>query len=359
MVFKCRDSWRATWQENGKRRTKSFPSKNEAALFEAELKAGVTTVLTREQESTTFAQWAAKWFEIYAKVEKSETTWAHDEAAIRMHLNPVLGHLKLQEIRKSHGNDLKAALVAKGLNPKTANNYLILAKKILNVAVDFELIPASPFQLVKNLKAPKAKFAYWTSEESEKFLTRCRPLDPELADIVTVALRTGMRIGEMMALQRQDLDFEHKLIRIAATWSRPLGKRFERSKNFDVGYARMTGEVFEILSAIKLLKPEQFVFRHEKMRFFRRDLRKMCERARVQTLSPHGLRHSFASQLAAAGVDIFKIQKMMRHKTVQMTERYAHLTIDDLRAAVAVLEKPHALRPQDSSEAPSKLKVSN
>lgn len=356
MVFKCRDSWRATWQENGKRRTKSFPSKNEATLFEAELKAGVTTVLTKEQESTTFAKWCERWHQDYARIEKSESTWEHDLTAIRLHLAPVIGGLKLSDIKKSHGNDLKTALVEKGLSPKTVNNVLLLAKKILSFAVDYELIPASPFQNVKPLKCPKPKFRFWTKEESDKFLKRCRELDPELANIVTVALHTGMRLGEMQGLQRKDIDFTTKTIRVAATWNKRLNKRLERAKNFEVGYVRMTSEVEVIMSMRKLMKPDQYVFRKGKMDNVRRDLQAMCDKANVQKITFHDLRHSFASQLAIAGVDIFKIQRMMRHKSVGMTERYAHLTQESLFEAVQVLCRPQSARsePQITADASGK-----
>jgi integrase len=330
-MFRDRDKWRVRWREGSKSRTKSFDTKNEAALFEARLKSGNLSVPTKEVEQMTFRKWADKWFEVYAKVEKSESTWHDDLAALRNHILPIIGDLRLSEIKKSHGQDLKAALIAKGRKEKTVNNVLQTAKKVLAVAVDYELIPSNPWQLVKNLKVPEQDFDFWTKEESDKFLKRCRELRPEFADYVTVAIHTGLRWGEMKALQRKDIDFDGNTITVCRTFNRKLKKVLPRTKNKGIGRVDMSPEVAAIMRTKMLMKPDQFIF-DEAMTSNSWDyIGFMCEKAGVRKIGIHDLRHTCASQLAIAGVPLYKISKHLRHRNMKQTERYAHLSAESMR----------------------------
>jgi len=343
-MFRDRDKWRVRWTEAGKSRSKTFASKNEAGLFEAQLRSGVSIIKSVEQEALTFAVYAERWLKDYAEIEKSESTWKDDRATITRHLNPVLGEIRLIDLRKIHGLTLKGELAKKVLKPKSVNNYLQLAKKILATAVDYDLIPGNPFLGVKPLKVPKPKFRFWTVEERDKFLKRAYEINPEFADLVLVAIHTGLRVGELHALTKADLDFGNNLIQVGATFNKPLGKRLERTKNGEVEFVPMNAEVQRVLSTRKLMRPGQPVFRQALFSNALRDLRILCDRANVQTIKFHDLRHSFASQLAMAGVDLMRIQKLMRHKSITMTQRYAHLHPDSLQGATDVLSS--ADRPQ-------------
>jgi len=66
--------------------------------------------------------------------------------------------------------------------------------------------------------------------------------------------------------------------------------------------------------------------------------REACERAKLESLGPHVLRHTFGSRLVMAGVDLRTVQELMGHKTIAMTLRYAHLSPDHKRAAMETLE---------------------
>lgn len=354
-MFRDRDKWRVRWSEDGKSRSRTFETRNDAALFEAQLKSGVKRVATLEEEATTFAQFAERWFRDYAQVEKSETTWANDRTAIRMHLNPVLGELKLHQIRKTHGLTLKAELAKKDITAKTVNSHLGLAKKILSFAVDHDLIPANPFLGVKPLKVTANKFQFWTAADTDKFLSRCKDVHPEFHDLVMVAVRCGLRLGELGALTRKDLDFDHGLIRVGATYSRTLGKHFDRSKNGEVGFAAMTPQVREALIRKKLMAPDQLVFDTQLVKQARIRLRRYAKKFQVPVITFHDLRHSFASQLAIEGMDLYRIQKLMRHKSIEMTQRYAHLRPEDIIGSTDVLDRASAKRPQEPKISLSKF----
>ena len=91
----------------------------------------------------------------------------------------------------------KAKQLAAGLKPKSLNNHLIMLRKALSVAVDWELLSHVP--KVRWLKGPQPEFDFLTFEEAERFLDAA---DPEWRPIFTLALRTGLRIGELRALRK-------------------------------------------------------------------------------------------------------------------------------------------------------------
>lgn len=353
-MFRDRDKWRVRWREGGKPRTKSFDTKQEAALFEAQMRTGTVPVRSREVERLTFAAWTEKWFEVYAKVRKSETQWVIDRMNLKNHILPAIGELKIHEIKRSHGLDLMAALTAKGLKEKTVNNVFHLAKKILSVAVDYEIIPANPWQLIKNLQVPQPDFRFWTKSESDKFLRRCRELRPEFADYVLVAIHTGLRWGELKALKRMDLDFETGVITVRRTYSKRLKKIMERTKNKEIGRVEMSPEVIQVMKTRMLMKPEQFVFSDSLTNNSWDYLKFMCEKAQVQVIDVHDLRHTCASQLAMAGIPLYKIQRHLRHKDFKTTLRYAHLSPESLSGITAGFSGPQTVR-NDLENAHQKL----
>jgi integrase len=342
-MFRDRDNWRVRWSEAGKSRSKTFATKQDAALFEAQLKKGVSTIRTIEQERTTFAEWADKWFQVYVKVNKSESTWADDKAALDNWITPIIGHLLLQNVKFVHGEELKALMVAKGRKPKTVNNVLGVAKKVLSVAVSYELLASNPWAKVSRLNVPENDYDFWTKEESDKFLKRCREVDPEFADFVVVSLHCGLRLGETAAIRRSDVDFESGYLTISKTHNRKLKKDLLRTKNRKLGRVEMSKDVISIMKARMFLKPDQHIFTPSLTRNAWERLQLMCEKANVKKLGPHDLRHSCASQMAMAGVPLYKISKHLRHSNLNQTQRYAHLSRESMSGVTDVFS-PQSVR---------------
>src|SRR5207237_5018591 len=109
------------------------------------------------------------------------------------------GRYRLDEIGMRDLEAYKAKKLAAGLKPKSLNNHLIMLRKALSVAVDWELLSHVP--KVRWLKGPQPEFDFLTFEEAERFLDAA---DPEWRPIFTLALRTGLRIGELWALPKRN-----------------------------------------------------------------------------------------------------------------------------------------------------------
>ena len=343
-MFRDRDGWRVSWYVSGKKRSRMFADKNEASLFELQLKMGIADTAPSSRLSPPFSDFALRWLRDYCQVEKAETQWLDDASVIRQHLEPAFGRIRIAHLRKSHLLDLKAALrtkrrptkaakakskepakPGKTLSIRTVNNAIALAKKMMATAVDWEIIGDNPFSTVKLFKQPKQLADFWMPAERDIFLEAARLLDPEFTDLVLVAVHTGLRLGELAALQRKDLDFERKRIKVRSSYSVKLGKRLETVKGKEASEIEMNSSVYQALSLKRFAQADDDVFPKALFLNCRRTFRRLCTLTGVRAIRFHDLRHTFASHLAMAGIDLMQIQRRLRHKSYQMTLRYAHL----------------------------------
>lgn len=343
---KQRRLWRVVFKNDaGKRRTKSFQSEREAEVFEAQLKLGVADTTPSELARVTFSELASRWHREYCKVEKKETRWKPDQRLIEIHLKPAFGDVLARELEPTHLSALKATLrereTGRGglMKPSSINNVVALAKNIMNWGAGQRIIPPdNPFREVKLLKTDEFDFEWWSLEELETYIKagRERGECPELLRLVEFSLHTGVRFGEAMALKRKNLAFDRNKIRIVASHCIRLGKDLP-TKNNMLAEIPMNAVVRSILEPKRFLRPDQYVFDRSVFVNLRARFRASAEKSGVKVIRWHDLRHSFASNLAVAGVDGQRIQKLMRHKTFRMTQRYMRLRPEHLKGSTEVL----------------------
>lgn len=352
-ITRRRDQWRIQWYVQGRRRSKDFKSRAEVMHFEAQLRLGVADTTPALRSSPTFAQFAEVYLRDYVRVVKAESTWAHDEAVIRNHLTPYLGVLRLRELSKSHLVAVRAELIRKPLmkkrkgprdtskpektlSPRSVNLAVALAKHMLTVAVDMGFLETNPFQRVKQLPLGDQPFGFWLPEERDRFVDATMATDPDFTRLVIVACHTGLRAGELAALTRADLDFARGMVRVSKSWDQALQK-VKPTKNREAADVPMNAAVREALAPVRFVQPSQPVFDRALFWSPRKRLARLAKKAGVPPIRFHDLRHTFASQLAMAGVDLLKIQALCRHKSYAMTLRYAHLHPDHLKGATDIL----------------------
>jgi len=216
--------------------------------------------------------------------------------------------------------------LAKALSAKTVKNVLELLERIINFGVKKGLCPGLGFKIemprVNNLKTEDL-----TPEQLSNLMAALdEDQDIQAANLMRMALLTGMRRGELFKLQWQDVDFDRGFIHIRT----PKG-----SKDQTIPLNQAAREVLE--HHPKTGSPFVFPGRGGKQRT---EIRRPIDRIRKAAGLPkdfrplHGLRHSYASMLASSGqVDLYTLQKLLTHKTGAMTQRYAHLRDDTLRRA--------------------------
>jgi len=284
---------------------------------------------------------------------KNKPSWMNTkEIQLRIHLLPALGDHRLDKIGYAEIEDLKIQLAGKNvqnadrrkgrpedgslrkLSPKTINNCLTILRRILVVARKRGLIAVVPE--VEWLRPPKPDFDFWTFEEAERLLAGA---EGEERTMILVALKTGLRFGELLGLRWQDVDLVAG--RIMVRQSIVMGKVGTPKS----GYARevpLGEDVLKALNAHRHLRgPLVFcdldghMLTQGEPRYW---IERACRKAGLRQLGWHCCRHTFASHLAMRGAPLKAIQELLGHATIQMTMRYAHLAPEVARDAVRLLD---------------------
>ena len=154
-----------------------------------------------------------------------------------------------------------------------------------------------------------------------------------LRNIVLFAIHTGMRLGEILNLTWDNINFENRLIILFP----------EQTKNGKRHLIPMNKVVYEILKEEESLKvagcPYVFHRNGRKVKSIRDGFRNALRKAKIEDFRFHDLRHTFASRLVQKGIDLYVVKELLNHSSVTITERYAHLRLENMRKAVEILEK--------------------
>ncbi len=272
---------------------------------------------------------------------------------LKHHLLPRLGELRLDQVTYAVIEDLKIALAKKPignaerrkdapeperkLSPKTINNCLTVLRRMLVVARKRGIISSVPE--VEWLKTTRPEFDFLDFEEGERLVKAAAP-EPEWRAMILTALRTGMRMGELLALRWQDVDLIAGRITLRQN---AVNGKIGTPKSGKPREIALSEEARLTLKGHRHLKGP-LVFCDEGGRMLtkgelRHPLLRACKRAGLREIGWHVLRHTFASHLVMRGAPIVAVQDLMGHSTIQMTMRYAHLAPHVTREAVQLLDR--------------------
>ena len=225
----------------------------------------------------------------------------------------------------------KPAFIKKGraITKRTVDISLARLKRLFTLCVDWGLCSKNPAAKVKLFREDQKRTRYLTLEEEEKLLSVC---PPSLHRIVTFALHTGMRRGEILGLRWQDVDLRSGIATIPA--AKAKGKRDR--------YVPLNSVAREIIKNLpRAIDRTAYVFGNAQGNhndYLRHQWQVAVEDAGLEDFRFHDLRHTFASRLVMAGVDLAALRELLGHRDFEMTLRYAHLSPSHLRSAVAILE---------------------
>lgn len=209
--------------------------------------------------------------------------------------------------------------------PATVNRYRSLLSLTFRLAIRSGKSRKNPARLVPHRLEDNARLRFLDKKEEVALRVQIRVLYPEREPEFDLALHTGMRLGEQYGLRWEDVDFERRLVAIP------------RSKNGAMRYLPLNATALHALVKLHGRNAESgFVCGGVKLP--RKWFDPSVMAAGLDDFTWHCLRHTFASRLVMAGVDIRTVAELLGHKTLAMTMRYAHLAPDHQLAAVERLE---------------------
>jgi integrase len=259
------------------------------------------------------------------KAQRSPKGIAQDESRYQNYVEPLFGDKEPFDILPLDIDRLRRKKL-KGKSPQTVKLTLALLRRIVNFGVKRQLCTPLPFS-IEMPSVNNEKTEDLTQEQMRSLLEAIEADDDQqAANLMRLALFTGMRRGELFKLRWLDIDFDRGFIRIRDPKS---------GKDEKIPLNEAARDLLE--SHPKTDSPNVFPGRYGGQRT---DIRKAVNRIKNRAGLPkdfrplHGLRHVYASMLASSGqVDLYTLQKLLTHKSPQMTQRYAHLRDEALRRA--------------------------
>lgn len=278
-------------------------------------------------EDVLFETFGAEVIELYSKPNKR--SWTRDDLSLE-NLKRFFKGKALSAIGPADIEAFKAKRRTE-VSDSTTNRELAFLKTMLNLAVEWGRLEKSPAAKVKKFREPASRERILTGEETRRLL---KAAGPELRPIITVALGTGMRKGEVLALKWPDVDLVRGIITVTT------------SKSGKGRKVPMSGAVAAALGAIP--RRGEHVFHNPETGTHIKDVktgfRAACARAKknpddkkdpgITGLRFHDLRHTFASKALELGADIMTVSRILGHSSIMMTAKYLHPTGESMRAAV-------------------------
>jgi integrase len=355
----------------GVRRWVTCDTRAEAEIALARAVDDRRTVRRPEAREVTLAEYADGWLKLIAATIKPATLESYMNA-LRRHILPVLGSLKVREIRRGHVKHLLAMKLEAGVSRNTARLIHATLHNVLEEAVEDEILGANPatrrgrsrlLRLTPSAGEREERMRAFTRDELGRFLGAVLKKEPRFHPLFFTMARTGMRLGEALALQWGDLAFAARRIRVARGVSRGVvgPPKSGRGRNIDMSLAlrdvleRHLGEA-KVASLRRGEPCPDWVFatsegtlldRNNVAKAFRRALKA----AGLPHHSPHDLRHTFASLLLQDGVSLAHVQRMLGHADPRLTATlYGKWLPVENPGAVDRLDDPLPARSAPASE---------
>lgn len=255
---------------------------------------------------------------------KTKRTHREDLSRIRAFL-AWAGIGKVSGITEKALEDYFSHKMSQGSKPGTVNRIMASLRTFLNFAVRRNLLRNNPVACIKKYRPPVNPPRFLTKDEIAKVMKAAKRTS--LYPAVSCAIYTGMRRGELFSLEWTDVDLGKREI----TVSNKEGFT-TKSRRFRVIPIHPT--LCGILA--KYRKPAGRCFDQVNQR---RIFARIMRQAKLgDDVGWHSLRHTFASQLVMAGVDIVTVSKLLGHSAIATTMIYSHLTRDHVRTAVSRLD---------------------
>ena len=327
--------------DDTKEGTKAYEATLRRKLAEGKL---VDEQSSQKEHSQLFHQFSEFWFETHVLVHNKPSMAAKTRGVLINRIVPHFGQTPLCKISTLQVEQYKAKAVSGGLSNKTVNCDLSVLSKCLRDAKRW--IGLTQLPEIISLKVPPVGYDFLTMEECSRLLSE---LSGIWHDIVYVALKTGLRIGELQALNTKNVHFESKKLSVQYSLC-SITKELISTKGNSIRVVPLPKDVVGILqrrpSGDLVFGCNDTPFQGQKLN---KEIADACARAGLRKVTCHVLRHSYASHLAMKGVPVVVIQKLLGHTDIKVTMRYAHLSEDSINQAVEALQLPYSTETQTES----------
>ena len=333
---------------NGKKYSCYAPTVKECREKERQLREDIANGSYTQNKNLTLDKYYDEWKNARKGTIKGNTALGN-ESRYRNHIKPALGHRKLAEIEKREIVQLQQKLAEK-MEPSSVNAIIVQLKTMFNDAVTEDILTKSPAAGVKLLKVEKKATETYhralTEEEQKLFMAEAKK--EWLYELIALLLCTGMRVGEVSALEWSDIDYVNNVIHVTKTISRTENGEYTvgtpKSKT-SIRDIPMTDSINSILKSQKekqdmmhgkIIKLNQSVFEnlYGGMVFNASVNKAITETLKrvnkdkevIEHFSAHALRDTFATRYIEQGGSPQVLKTILGHSSLAMTmDLYSHV----------------------------------
>lgn len=360
-VKQRKGKWWVFIDHRGKRKAKCVGSKQAAQTAAKKIEARLTLgdfTLLEDKPQRPFDAYFRNWLDTYVKAHCKERTYDLYLRAFEQHLLPRFRQQDINGITREEVKHLAYDLLAQQKARSTVKNILAPIREMFNHAIEDGHAAVNPaLRILKRSRTgdgeQQRKANFLTREELGTLLHTCQEHFSTSYPFVSLLARTGMRLGEAVALQWGDLDFAGRFIEVRHTlgYGKLTTPKSGKGRRVD-----MSRQLTETLKAMLLERKKEtlkhgwgavpeWVFISEEgtpldaCNFRNRIWYKLLTKTGLHHIRIHDLRHTFASLLIQQGESLAYVKEQLGHGSIQITvDTYGHLVPGGNRQAVDKLD---------------------
>lgn len=306
----------------------------------------------------TYKKWLEEWLEIYVRPSSKEKTYIQYSNLARLHLIPRLGDYQMEELtplivqrfitKKMESGNLKTG---KGLSTNTVNGMITVIQNSLGLAYTLGIIPQYEMDKLKRPKPQSRPVECFSKEEQKKIEQAVIKDKREKMKGIILCLYTGIRLGELLALEWSDINFSKAELTISKTC--------HDSKDQQGNYCRVTNapktltseriipipvQLLPMLREVKKRSSSPYVVANGEepisIRSYQRSFELLLKKLKIPHHGFHALRHTFATRAIENGMDVKSLSEILGHKSSSITlNRYVHSLMSHKRSMMNRLGK--------------------
>ena len=318
---------------NGRRISRNFVRKIDAINFRQEASLDSRIVAGCQ---LAFEKAASDWLENHARPRKAPGTVVNNEALIKSDILPCFGKIKLANIEPHHIDAFIAGLKSRMSNA-SVNSRLELIRAIFNYHIRRRTVTYNPMNAVAFLKVDPKPMHFWTLDEAKRLLEHAKAKYWETKQeavfiLYLLALNTGMRLGEMLALKWSMVDLGSGLITVCRSKCHHTHQVRETTKGRRIRHVPINDAIYGPLKELWgrrngcewVLSVEGRMLDNSNL--WNRHWQPDIKASGVSPIRIHDMRHTYASHFMMNGGDLFKLQAILGHADMRTTMQYAHFS---------------------------------
>jgi len=330
--------------KGSKRKTIYGKKRDEVADKLARALAERADGIAYDDENLTVGEYLNSWLKGSVRGSVRQSTFDRYEIAVRVHIKPALGRVKLKKLSPAHVAGFYQDRLAAGSAPASVNKLHVTLRKALDQAVKWHMVPRNVAEAVKAPRPAPPEMRTLSAEETRKLIEVAR--GDKLGALYMLAVHTGMRQGELLALKWQDVDLENAKLSVRRTLTMSNGRillgelKTKRSRRTirltDAAIQALHEHLARQLEGMERLgdayRDEGLIFASQvgtpinPTNLRRRSFAALLRRANLPKIRFHDLRHTCATLLLSRNVHPKYVQELLGHANIAITlDTYSHV----------------------------------